>query len=57
MCVMTMKNSCDFNAYPIIKIFLVPRNAYVVPKDQDKFVFYVNHYIDWDQLHSLYDSN
>ena len=27
----------------------------MVPRDQDKFVFYVNNYIDWDQFNQLYD--
>ena len=30
------------------KISSVLRSAHMVPKDQDKFVFYVNNYIDWD---------
>ena len=29
----------------------------MLPKDQDKFVFYVNNYIDWDQFNQLYDLN
>ncbi len=27
----------------------------MVPKDQDKVVFYINNYIDWDQFNQLYD--
>lgn len=34
---------------------MVPRSAHVVPRDQDKFVFYVNNYIDWDYFNQLYD--
>ena len=27
----------------------------MVFRDQDKFMFYVNNYIDWDQFNQLYD--
>ena len=27
----------------------------MVPRDQDKFVFYVNNHINWDQFNKLYD--
>ena len=29
----------------------------MVPRDQNKFVFYINNYIDWDQFNQLYDSD
>ena len=32
----------------MIEISLVLHSAHVAPKDQNKFVFYVNNYIDWD---------
>ena len=46
----TIKNLCNLGAYWIIKISSILRSAYVVLKDQDKFIFYVNNYIDWDQF-------
>lgn len=44
----TVENSHNLSTYKIIKILLVLRNIYVISKDQDKFVFYINNYIDWD---------
>ena len=29
----------------------------MISRDQDKFVFYVNNYINWDQFNQLYDSD
>ena len=52
---LTAKNSCNLGAYWIIEILLVVRSVHVVPKNQDKFVFYVNNYIDWDQFNQLYN--
>ena len=51
------ENFCNLGAHRIIEISLVLRNAHMVPRDQDKFVFYVNNYIDWDQFNQLYDSD
>ena len=55
MCALIAKNPRNLDACRIIKIFTVLHSAYVVPKDQDKFVFYINNYIKWDQLNQLYD--
>lgn len=41
----------------MIKISSILRNTHVVSRDQDKFVFYVNNNIDWDQFNQLYDSD
>lgn len=41
-------NSCILGAYYFIKIFLVLRSSHVVPRDQEKTVFYINNYTDWD---------
>ncbi len=49
------KNPRNLGAYWIIEISLVLHNAHIVPRDQDKVVFYVNNYIDWDQFNQLYD--
>ena len=53
----TAENPRNLGAYRIIEISLVLHSAHVVPRDQDKFVFYVNNYIDWDQFNQLYDLN
>ena len=41
----------------MIEISSVLHNAHMVPRNQDKFVFYVNNYIHWDQFKPLYDYN
>ena len=47
----------NFIAHWIIEILSVLRTAHVVPKNEDKFIFYVNNYINWDQFNKLYDPN
>ncbi len=42
------KNLCNLGAHWIIEIFLILRSTHVVPRDQNKVVFYINNYIDWD---------
>ena len=54
---LTTENLFNLDAHQIIEISSLPRNAHLVPRDQDKFVFYVNNYIDWDQFNQLYDSD
>ncbi len=49
------ENLRNLGAHWIIKISLVLHSAHVVPRNQDKVVFYVNNYIDWDQFNQLYD--
>ena len=46
----TAENPHNLGAHRIIEVSLVLRSAHIVPKDQDKAVFYVNNYIDWDQF-------
>ena len=46
MCALTTKNPHNLGTHWIIKILSVLRNAHVVPKNQNKFVFYVNNYIN-----------
>ena len=43
---LTVENPQNLGAYRIIEILLLLRSAHMVPRDQDKFVFYVNNYID-----------
>ena len=52
---LTIEYFCNLGAYQIIKISSVLFSAHVVPKDQNKFVFYVNNYIDWNKFNQLYD--
>ena len=49
------ENFRNLGAYWIMEIFLVLYIAYVVLRDQNKFLFYVNNYIDWDQFNQLYN--
>ena len=51
------KNFCNLGAYRIIQTSSVLYNAHVVLKDQNKFGFYINNYIYWDQFNQLYDLN
>ena len=44
----TTKNPRNFNAHRIIKISSILRSAHLVLKNQDKFMFYINKYINWD---------
>ena len=46
ICVLITKNFRNLGACRIIEIFLILHSAHVVPRDQDKVVFYVNNYID-----------
>ena len=43
---LTMENSHKFSTYWIIKISSVLCIIHIVPRDQDKFMFYINNYID-----------
>ncbi len=49
------ENPRNFDAHRIIEISSFLHIAHVVPRDQDKVVFYINNYIDWDQFNQLYD--
>ena len=57
MHVLIAKNSRNLSAYQIIEILSVLQSAHVVLRDQDKFVFYVNNYIGWDEFNQWYDPN
>ena len=52
---LTMKNLRNLSAHRIIERSLVLCNAQMVFGNQDKFVFYVNNYINLDQFNYLYD--
>ena len=53
----TAENPRNLGAHRIIEVSLVLRSAHVVPRDQDRMVFYVNNYIDWDQFNQLYNAD
>ena len=48
MCVLIVENPHNLNAHWIIEISLILCSAHIVPRNQDKVVFYFNNYIDWD---------
>ncbi len=46
MCASIAKNPHNLGAHRIIEILSILRSTHVVPRDQDKVVFYVNNYIN-----------
>lgn len=44
-----------FIDYQMIEILLVLHSAHIVLRDKDKFIIYINNYIDWNQFNQLYD--
>ena len=46
MCALTAENLRNLGSYWIIKISSILGSTHVVPKNQDKFIFYVNNSID-----------
>lgn len=57
MYTLTSENAHNLGVYRIIEISLVLCNAYIIPKDHDKFMFYVNNYLNQDQFKQLDDPN
>ena len=55
MCIPTAENLRNYGIYQMIEILLVLRNAYMIPRDQNILVFYINNYINWDQFNKFYD--
>lgn len=49
------ENPRNHSAFWIIEILSVLRNAHVILRNQDKFVFYVNNFINQDQFNQLYN--
>ncbi len=45
---LTPKHPRNLGAHRIVEISSILHSAYVVPRDEEKIVFYVNNYIDWD---------
>lgn len=57
MCFLTLQIFYDLGGYYIIEILLVLSSAYMILRDQEKFMFYVINYIDQDQFNQLYNYN
>ncbi len=47
---LTAKHPRNLSAHCIVKILSILRNAFIVSRDQERIVFYINNYIDWDQF-------
>ena len=50
MLAIIVKNFCNFDTYQIINILLILCNIYEVFINQDKFIFYIYNYINWDKF-------
>ena len=48
MCALIAKNLHNLDTHWIIEISLILHSIYLVPRNKDKVVCYVNNYIDWD---------
>ena len=55
MRVLTLKYLSNLGVYLIIQISLILHSVYVIFRYPDKFVFYINNYIDWEQFNQFYD--
>ncbi len=55
ICASIAENPRNLDAHRIIKISSILHSAHIVLRNQNKFVFYVNNYIDLDQFNKLYD--
>ena len=51
---LTAEDPRNFGTHRIIKISSILCSTHMVLRNQDKFVFYVNNYIDLDQFNQLY---
>ena len=51
---LTRENLHNIGAYQIIEILSMLRNAYVIPGNLIKFMFYANNYIDCNHFNKLY---
>ena len=48
------KNPRNLGIHYIVEISSILYSVHVVLRDQEKIVFYVNNYIDWNQFNQLY---
>ncbi len=54
---LTIENSCNLDIHWIIEKSMVLCSAHVVLRVENKFVFYINNYINWDRFNQLYNLN
>ena len=52
---LTIENPRNLGTHWMVEISSVLHSAYLLPRNQDRFVFYVNNYINWDEFNQLYD--
>ena len=50
MHISTIENPHNFGTYWMIEISLVLCSVHMVPRDQNKFMFYVNNYINYNHF-------
>ncbi len=53
----TAKHPRNLGAYHIIEISSILRSVYIIPRNKERIMFYINNYIDWDQFNQLYAPN
>ncbi len=54
---LTAKHPRNLGLHYIIKISSILHDAHIIPRNQERIVFYVNNYIDWNQFNQLYALN
>lgn len=52
---LTIENHHNINTHLVIEILSVLHSAYMIFRDQDKIGFYINNYMNWNQLNQLYN--
>ena len=52
-----VENPHNLGAHRIIEVSSVLHGAHIVPRDQDRMIFYVNNYIDRDLFNQLYNTH
>ncbi len=50
----TAEHLRNLGAHYIVEISSILCSTHVVPRDQERIVFYINNYIDWNQFNKLY---
>lgn len=51
-CILIAKHHCNLGIYYIVEISTILRKAYFILRDQERNVFYINKYINWDQFNN-----
>lgn len=50
----TVETLCNLGAYEVIEISLLLCSIYMIPRDYNRIMFYINNSIDWDKFNYLY---